>query len=314
MEKRNHSGVSEFILLGFSEPPNHKVILFVAFLTIYLITQVANWTIIFIIQVDAQLNTPMYFFLSILSFMDICLTTCTAPNLLANVFSKKKSISFVGCFLQLHFLLSFGNMTLFLLAIMAVDRYLAISKPLHYVFLMSKGIQVRLVAGSWLIVSLHSAAHSILAARLSYCGSNEIQHYFCDLAPLFKLSCSDTSPNELLLLTETSLFLLIPFFCIIISYILIIHSIWRMHSKEGRSKAFSTCSSHLSVVAMTYAPLLYTYIRPASAYLLNKDIIVSVLHTMGCSLLNPFVYSIRNKEVKMALSKVLVKRVFSLNK
>ncbi|KAJ1217655.1 hypothetical protein NDU88_005248 [Pleurodeles waltl] len=205
-------------------------------------------------------------------------------------------------------------MTDFLLAIMAVDRYIAISKPLRYTMLMSKGIQVRLVAGSWLIVSLHSAAHSILAARLSYCGSNEIQHYFCNLPPLFKLSCSDTSPNELLLMTETSLFLLIPFFCITISYIFIITTIWRMNSKAGRTKAFSTCSSHLSVVVMTYAPLLYTYVRPASTYFLEKDIIVSVLYTVGCSLLNPFVYSIRNKEVKRALTEVLSKIIFSSNK
>ncbi|XP_069061922.1 olfactory receptor 1f45-like [Pleurodeles waltl] len=280
----------------------------------YLISQVANWTIIFIIQVDAQLNTPMYFFVSILALMDIGLTSCSAPKLLANIFSKKKSISFAGCFLQLHFLVSFGNTTLCLLAIKAVDRYIAISKPLHYALLMNKRIQVRLVAGSWLIASVHSTAHSIPASRLFYCESNEIQHYFCDLLPLFKLSCSDTSLNELLLLIETSLFLLTPFFIIVISYILIISAIWKMRTREGRSKAFSTCSSHLFVVVMTYAPLLYIYIRPASIYLLNKDIIISVLYTMGCSLLNPFVYSIRNKEVKRALTKVLNKTVFSFNK
>ncbi|XP_078507007.1 olfactory receptor 1F1-like [Lissotriton helveticus] len=310
MEKGNQSTVSEFILLGFSEPPEHSIILFVVFLLMYLVTLVGNGTIIFIIRVDTQLHTPMYFFLSILSFVDICLTTSTVPKLLANIFLERKSISFHGCFLQLHFFLSFGNMTGFLLAIMAVDRYLAISKPLHYAMLMSKGVRVRLVAGSWVIVSLHSAAHSVMAARLSYCASNEIRHYFCDLPPLFKLSCSDTSPNELLLLSETTLFLLSPCLCITISYILIIATICRMPTTEGRSKAFSTCSAHLTAVTLNYGPVLYTYIRPASAYSLEKDLIISVLYSIGNSMLNPFVYSIRNKEVKGALARALRKRHF----
>ncbi|XP_069498707.1 olfactory receptor 1f45-like [Ambystoma mexicanum] len=314
MLKENHSSVPEFILLGFSEPLEHTIILFVVFLIMYLVTLVGNSTIIFIIRVDAHLHTPMYFFLSILSFVDICLTTCTVPKLLINIFLERKSISFVGCFLQLHFFLSFGNMTGFLLAIMAVDRYLAISKPLHYAMLMSRGVRVRLVAGSWVIISLHSAAHSVMAARLSYCASNEIRHYFCDLPPLFKLSCSDTSPNELLLLTETTVFLMSPFLCITISYILIIITICGMPSTDGRYRAFSTCSSHLTAVALNYGPVLYTYIRPASAYSLEKDIIISVLYSVGNSLLNPFVYSIRNKEVKGALSRILSKRAMFWNK
>ncbi|XP_078507005.1 olfactory receptor 1f45-like [Lissotriton helveticus] len=308
MEKGNHSSVSEFILLGFSEPPEHSIILFLAFLFMYLLALVGNITIIFIIRVDSHLHTPMYFFLSILSFVDICLTTCTVPKLLSNIFLEKKSISFHGCFLQLHFFTSFGNMTGFLLAIMAVDRYLAISKPLHYAMIMSKGVQLRLVAGSWVIVSMHSAAHSIMAARLSYCASNKIHYYFCDLPPLFKLSCSDTSPNELLLLTEATVVLMSPCLCITISYILIIATICRMPSTEGRFKAFSTCSAHLTAVILNYGPVLYTYIRPASAYSLEKDLIISVLYSVGNSMLNPFVYSIRNKEVKGAFTRVLRKR------
>ncbi|XP_069486279.1 olfactory receptor 1M1-like [Ambystoma mexicanum] len=314
IEKGNHSGVSEFILLGFAEPPEHRIILFVCLLTMYLITLAANCTIIFIILVDARLHTPMYFLLSILSLVDICLPTTTVPKLLANIFSKRKTISFNGCFIQLHFFISFGIMTDFLLAIMAVDRYLAISKPLHYAMLMSKGFCVKLVAGSWLIVSLLSAANIILAARLSFCGSNEIHHYFCDLPPLFKLSCSDTSINEILLLTETSLLILGPLICIIISYILIICTIWGMPSKKGKVKAFSTCSSHLSVVALAYGPLLYIHIRPNSPYFVEKDLIISMLYSIGSSMLNPFVYSIRNKDVKMALITALNKKVLSWNK
>ncbi|XP_069486278.1 olfactory receptor 1f45-like [Ambystoma mexicanum] len=314
MEKGNHSGVSEFILLGFAEPPEHRITLFVCFFTMYFITLAANLTIIFIIRVDARLHTPMYFFLSILSFMDICLTTTTVPKLLANIFSKRKTISYNGCFLQLHFFISFGIMTDFLLAIMAVDRYVAISKPLHYTMLMNKGFCVKLVAGSWLIVSLHSAANIILAARLSFCGSNEIHHYFCDLPPLFKLSCSDTSIHEMLLLTETSFFMLSPLACIIISYILIIFTIWGMPSKKGKVKAFSTCSSHLSVVALAYGPLLYTHIRPNSPYFVEKDLIISVLYSIGSSMLNPFVYSIRNKDVKMALITAFNRNLLSWSK
>ncbi|XP_078503275.1 olfactory receptor 1L8-like [Lissotriton helveticus] len=307
MEKKNQSTVSEFILLGFSEPPEHRIILFVVFLLMYLVTLMGNGTIIFIIRMDSHLHTPMYFFLSILSFVDICLTTSTVPKLLANIFSEKKSISFYGCFVQLHFFYSLGTMTDFLLATMAVDRYLAISKPLHYAMIMSRGVQVRLVAASWVFVNVHSAANSIMAARLSYTASNEIRHYFCDLPPLLKLSTSDTFPNELLQLTETTIVLLSPCFCIIISYILIIAKICRMPSTEGRSKAFSTCSAHLSAVTLNYGPVLYTYIRPASAFSLEKDLIISVMYSVVNSMLNPFVYSIRNKEVKSALARNLRK-------
>ncbi|XP_069092618.1 olfactory receptor 1f45-like [Pleurodeles waltl] len=308
MRKGNQSTVSEFILLGFSEPPEHTIILFVVFLLMYLVTLVGNSTIIFITRVNTQLHTPMYFFLSILSFVDICLTSSTVPKLLANIILERKSISFHGCFLQLHFFFSFGNMTGFLLAIMAVDRYLAISKPLHYAMIMSKVVQVRLVVGSWVIVNVHSAAHSIMAARLSCSASNEIHHYFCDLPPLLKLSSSDTSPNELLQLIETTLILLSPCLCITISYILIIATICRMPSTEGRSRAFSTCSAHLTAVTLNYGPVLYTYIRPTSVYTLEKDLIISMLYSVVNSMLNPFVYSIRNKEVKSALARALKKQ------
>ncbi|XP_069486276.1 olfactory receptor 1E16-like [Ambystoma mexicanum] len=313
MEKGNHSRVSEFILLGFSEPPEHSIILFVCFLTIYLVTLVANGTIIFIIHVDARLHTPMYFLLRLLSFVDICLPTTTVPKLLDNVFSKRKTISFTGCFLQLHFYSCFGMMKDFLIGIMAIDRYIAISKPLHYTMLMSNRLCARLVIASWLIISLHSAVDMILTARLNYCGSNVIHHYFCEIVELWKLSCSDTSLYPLLSMSVSTLFLLCPICCIITSYTLIIVTIWRMHSSEGAAKAFSTCTSHLSVVAITYVPLLYVAFHPTSPNDRTKDIIISVLFTLGCSLLNPFVYSIRNNEFKKALTKVLSKRIFSWN-
>ncbi|XP_069465676.1 olfactory receptor 1L1-like [Ambystoma mexicanum] len=314
MGKGNHSGMSDFILLGFEEPPEHSIILFVCFLTMYLITLVANSTMILIISVDGQLQTPMYFFLRILSFVDICLTTCTIPKLLVNIFAKRKTISFYGCFLQIHFFISFGIMKDFLLAIMAVDRYLAISRPLHYVLLMNRRVCVALIAGSWIIVSGHAALNSVLTSQLSYCGSNEVHHYFCELTQLFKASCSNTFMNEFLFVSEWPLFLFGPLLVIIISYILIIITVVGMHSREGGRKAFSTCSSHLFVVTITYVPLLYTYIRPSSVDFIMKDLIMSVMFTIGCSMLNPFVYSIRNKDVKKALIKALNKRTFSLKK
>ncbi|XP_069486277.1 olfactory receptor 1f45-like [Ambystoma mexicanum] len=315
IEMANHSGMPDFILLGFSEPPEHRIILFVCFLTMYLITLVANGTIIFIIQVDARLQTPMYFFLRILSFIDICLPTVTIPKLLVNVFSKRKTISFIGCFTQLYFFTSLGIMKDFVLAIMAVDRYLAISMPLHYAMLMSKRVCVSLLAGCWVIISMASLTNTLLTARLSFCRITRIDHYFCDIIKLFLLSCSDTSLNEQIILPMgLAVYFFTPLICITTCYILILITIWRMPLREGGVKAFSTCTSHLLVVTITYVPMLYTFIRPPTSDYVAEDRIVSVLFTIGCSMLNPFVYSIRNNEFKMALTKALNNRVVSRNK
>ncbi|XP_029469427.1 olfactory receptor 1361-like [Rhinatrema bivittatum] len=305
METRNQSQVTEFILLGFSEHPELQTLLFVIFLTMYIITLLGNITIVLLIRTDSRLHTPMYFLLSCLSSVDICFTSITVPKLLANLISKNNIISFSGCFTQLYFFLSAGNMESFLLGIMAVDRYLAICKPLHYAVLMRRNVRIALVLTSWLIVSFHSLAHTVMAASLSYCSSNEIHHFFCDLPPLLKLSCSDTSANELLLFVETTVILMTPLLCILISYICIIVTILGINSEEGRRKAFSTCASHLTVVILQYGPVLFTYIRPSSAYSLDRDIAISVLYSVVASMLNPFIYTIRNSEVKGALRKVI---------
>ncbi|XP_069072017.1 olfactory receptor 1f45-like [Pleurodeles waltl] len=304
MERRNQSSVSEFILIGFSSHPDQPILLFLVFLTIYTIILLGNLTIFFTIRLDSRLHTPMYFFLSILACVDICFTSTTVPKLLADLLSVEKAISFSNCFIQLHFFASFGNMGSFLLGIMGFDRYVAICHPLHYMQIMRRQLCVSLVLCAWVIVSLHSSVHSVLASKLDYCGSNEIHHFFCDLPPLLKLSCSDTNANELLLFTETTVILGAPLICILISYILIVMVILKIKSTEGRTKAFSTCFSHLTCTVLFYGPVLFTYIRPSTVYSPEKDVGISVMYTVVNSMLNPFVYSVRNNDMKEALKKV----------
>ncbi|XP_029474929.1 olfactory receptor 1361-like [Rhinatrema bivittatum] len=309
MERGNQSTATEFLLLGFSDPPEHQPFLFVLFLVMYLLTIVGNLMIFCIVRIDPQLHTPMYFFLSSLALVDIVFTSATVPKLLINLLSESKRISFVGCIMQLYVFVALGNLDSLILAMMAYDRYVAICRPLHYSVMMRKTLCVQLLFGAGVIVALHSLLHSIMTARLSFCGANKVHHFFCDLPPLIKLSCSDTSLNVLLLLTETSVLLLFHFLCILFSYVRIVIAILKMRSPDGRYKAFSTCSSHLTVVALQYGPLLFTYIRPSSAYSLNRDIILSVMYTVVAPMLNPFVYTVRNKEVKGALKRAVNKNI-----
>ncbi|XP_069072012.1 olfactory receptor 1f45-like [Pleurodeles waltl] len=304
MKARNQSSATEFLLLGFSSLPEKQITLFFVFLTMYTIILLGNLTIFVIIRTDSRLHTPMYFFLSVLACVDICLTTTTMPKLLMDLLSVKKAISFSACITQLHFFLSFGNMDSYMLGIMGFDRYMAICHPLHYVQVMRKRFCVSLVLCAWVIVSFHSSLHSVLASKLHYCGSNKIHHYFCDIPPLLKLSCSDTTANELVLFTETPLIVLIPLLSILISYSRITKVILKIKSSGGRKKAFSTCFSHLSSTVLFYGPGLFTYVRPSSVYSLDKDIGISLMYSMVTSLMNPFVYSVRNNDVKEAFKKL----------
>ncbi|XP_029474930.1 olfactory receptor 1361-like [Rhinatrema bivittatum] len=307
MERGNKSTSTEFELVGFSDPPEHQPFLFIFFLIMYMFTIVGNSMIFCIVRIDPQLHTPMYFFLSSLALVDIVFTSVTVPKLLINLLSDSKKISFAGCIMQLYCIFALGNLDSLILAMMAYDRYVAICRPLHYSMLMKKSLCVKLLVSAGVIVFLHALAHSILMAQLSFCGANKVHHFFCDFAPLIKLSCSDTSTNVMLLLTETSLLLLFHFLCIVFSYIRIIFAILKMRSPEGRHKAFSTCSSHLTVVALQYGPVLFTYIRPSSEYSLNRDMIISVMYTVVAPMLNPYVYTVRNKEVQGALMRAVSK-------
>lgn len=238
------SSVSEFILLGLSSRPEDQKPLFALFLIMYVVTVAGNFLIILAIRSDLQLQTPMYFFLTILSFIDVCYTTTIVPKMLVNFLSERKSISYAGCMTQMYFFLAFANTESYLLAAMAIDRYVAICNPLHYTTTMSPRCCLLLVIASWMVSLLHSLTHTILMARLSFCGPNIIHHFFCDVQPLLRLSCSDTSINELLAFTEGSFVIMSPFIFIIVSYVLITHAVLRVPSGGGRYKVFSTCGSH----------------------------------------------------------------------
>ncbi|XP_012378900.2 olfactory receptor 1L8-like [Dasypus novemcinctus] len=303
------SSVSEFILLGLSSWTEDQTPLFVLFLTIYLVTIIGNLLIILAICSDPQLQTPMYFFLSFLSFTDICFTTNTVPKMLVDFLSEKKTISYAGCLTQMYFLYAVGNTDSYLLAAMAFDRYVAICDPFHYVTTMSHCRCVLLLAFSCSFFHIHSLLHILLLNRLTFCDSNIIHHFICNINPVLKLSCSSTFVNELVIKTEGSFFLVTPFLFIALSYARILVTVLKIPSAAGKRKAFSTCGSHLTVVTLFYGSIFYVYLQPLSTYTL-RDRVTSVVYTVLSSLLNPFIYSLRNKDLKQGLRKLMGRRQF----
>ncbi|XP_004712669.1 olfactory receptor 1L6-like [Echinops telfairi] len=304
MPRGNQSHITEFLLLGLTADPKQQLWLFAIFLAMYLINVVGNSVIIAAIRGDVRLHTPMYFFLSNLSLVDICFTNVIVPKMLANMMTKRKKIPFAQCLMQMYFFVACAITDSFLLAAMAIDRYVAICNPLHYTTTMSPRRCLLLVVASWVVSHLHSLTHTVLMARLSFCGSNIIHHFFCDVQPLLTLSCSDTSVNELLAFTEGSFVIMSPFIFIIVSYVYIARAVLRVPSGRGRYKVFSTCGSHLTVVALYYGTAISVYIRPSSTYSVTKDRVVTVVYTVVIPMLNPFIYSLRNKDMKQALRKL----------
>ncbi|XP_037653904.1 olfactory receptor 1L6-like [Choloepus didactylus] len=304
MPQGNQSHINEFLLLGLSSDPKQQVWLFAIFLAMYLVNVVGKSVIISALQRETRLHTPMYFFLSNLSFVDICFTNVIVPTMLANMVSKSKNVPFAQCLTQMYFFVTCAITDSFLLAAMAIDRYMAICNPLHYTTTMSPRRCLLLVMASWVVSHLHSLTHTILMARLSFCGPNIIHHFFCDVQPLLILSCSDTSVNELLAFTEGSFVILSPFAFIIVSYFYIAHAVLKVPSGEGRYKVFSTCGSHLPGVALYYGTAISVYIRPSSTYSVTKDRVVTVIYTVVIPMLNPFIYSLRNRDMKQALRKL----------
>ncbi|XP_062937734.1 olfactory receptor 1L8-like [Cynocephalus volans] len=305
MERLNQtSSVSEFILLGLSPRPEDQKPLFILFLTMYLVTITGNLLIILAIRSNPQLQTPMYFFLSFLSFTDICFTTTIVPKMLVNFLSEKKTISYAGCLTQMYFLYALGNSDSCLLAVMAFDRYVAICDPFHYVTTMSHHRCVLLVAFSCSFSHLHSLLHTLLLNLLTFCDSNVIHHFLCDINPLLKLSCSSTFVNEIVIMTEGSVVLVTPFLCITFSYIQILIRVLKIPSAAGKRKAFSTCGSHLTVVTLFYGSVFYEYLHPLSSYTI-KDWGVTLVYTVLTSMLNPFIYSLRNKDMKRGVGKLM---------
>ncbi|KAG8550508.1 hypothetical protein GDO81_024740, partial [Engystomops pustulosus] len=306
----NATAVTEFILLGFPSNQRFQNFLFLIFLISYLLTVTGNLVIITVIRVDLHLHRPMYFFLSNFSFMQICYVTVTVPKLLIGFLVRINRISISACFSQCYFFFFLGGIENFLLAIMAYDRYVAICHPLRYNAIMTPKLCWSLTCGCWLGIFLGSLLPVIFLARLSFCGPNIINHYFCDVSPLLKLSCSDTS---LLKSNFFSLMWVIVFSCLLftlVSYINIICAIMKIPSTVGRQKVFSTCGSHLTVVIIYFGAVIFMYVRPKDSYAFEEDKLISVFYSILTPLLNPFIYCLRNKEVKDAVQKIIQARKF----
>ncbi|XP_012520614.1 PREDICTED: olfactory receptor 1N1 [Propithecus coquereli] len=308
----NQSSISEFFLRGISKSPEQQQLLFGIFLCMYLVTLTGNVLIILAIASDAQLHTPMYFFLANLSFVDMGLTSSTVTKMLVNVPTRHRTISYAGCLSQMYFFLMFGDLDSFFLAAMAYDRYVAICRPLHYSTVMRPRVCALLLALCWVLTNTVALTHTLLMARLSFCVIGEIAHFFCDLLPVLKLSCSDTHINELMVFALGGTVLIVPFLCIVVSYVRIISALLRVRAPGGRGKAFSTCSSHLCVVCMFYGTLFSAYLCPPSVASEEKDIAAAALYTIVTPMLNPFIYSLRNKDMQGGLKRLLSpRRIFS---
>uniref|UniRef100_A0A8C4Y9A9 Olfactory receptor n=1 Tax=Gopherus evgoodei TaxID=1825980 RepID=A0A8C4Y9A9_9SAUR len=306
---KNQTTVTEFILLGLSSDPQMQIFLFLVFLVIYLITLSGNIVIMVVIRANSHLHTPMYFFLFHLSFVDICYSSVTVPNALRNFLVVHKTISVNGCIAQMFFILLSAAES-FILSAMAYDRYAAICDPLRYMEIMRKGICVQLVSGAWTIGFIYALLNTIFTLKLHFCGSNQIHHFSCELPPLLQLACTETLTNQVVLLTSVVIFGSISFLLTLISYIYIISTILRIRSAEGRHKAFSTCSSHLIVVGLLYLTGFLQYTKPSSVSSVLLDEIFSIQYSVLTPMLNPIIYSLKNKEVKTALRKTLGKLKF----
>ncbi|XP_077675918.1 olfactory receptor 5G9-like [Eretmochelys imbricata] len=307
MEEGNHSEATEFILSGLTDRPELQVPLFVVFLLIYGITLVGNGGMILLITVDPRLHTPMYFFLRNLSFCDLCFSSIISPKMLMNFLAERKSISYTACAVQMYLSIAFADVECLLLAVMAYDRYVAICNPLLYTVAMSRQLCKQLVAGVYAVGVVDSMIYTCCTFRLSFCSSNIINHFFCDVLPLLALSCSDTRINDIVMFVSMCCIQVISFVTVLLSYVYITSTILQIRSAEGRHKAFSTCTFHLTTVVLFYGSSLFMYLRPTSSYSTDTDKVASVFYTLVIPMLNPLIYSLRNTEVKDALRKAMNK-------
>ncbi|NXR06373.1 O1019 protein, partial [Semnornis frantzii] len=301
MAEQNHSSVTEFVLQGLSEQVEMEVVLFVLLLLVYSITLLGNVSIMAAIGSERRLHTAMYFFLGSLSLVDICFSSVIAPRALVNFLSRSRTISFTACMGQAFFYIVFVTAECFLLAAMALDRYVAICHPLLYPSVMTRSLCLRLVLGCYLGGVLNSILQMTFIIRLPFCSSNVINHFFCDVPPLLALSCASTHTNEVILFSLAGVIELGTLSAILVSYLFISFAILRIRSAEGRKKAFSTCASHLAAVTLLYGTTIFMYLRPGARHSLNTDKVISVFYTVVIPMLNPLIYSLRNKEVKDAL-------------
>ncbi|XP_046500651.1 olfactory receptor 5W2-like [Equus quagga] len=311
MAVENCTVFTDFIFLGLSDRQDVQQGLFVLFLLIYGITLIANLGMILLVNVDARLHTPMYYFLSNLSFCDVCYSSTVSPKMLTDFLSEQKRIPYSLCAIQMYSFGAFADVECLMLAAMAYDRYVAICNPLLYTVAMSRRVGTQLVAIAYIVGLVDSAIHTCCTFQLPFCNSNIINHFFCDIPPLLALSNSDTSINEMIMFTFIGCVVGSSIVTVLLSYSYIITTILRMNSAEGRQKAFSTCASHLTAVAIFYGTLLFMYFRPSSRYSMGTDKMASVFYTVVIPMLNPLIYSLRNKDVKGVLKKAINTKVCS---
>ncbi|KAM4690457.1 olfactory receptor 12D1-like [Rhinophrynus dorsalis] len=306
MEQFNKTSVTYFILLGITNLPQLQLILFIIFLLFYLFSFVGNLSIVMVVIADYHLHSPMYFFLGNLSFLDFFYSSTTVPKMLAGLLMEDKRISFQGCIAQLHIFHFLGSTEAMLLTSMSFDRYVAICNPLRYHVIMAKAVCIQIASVCWLTGFVYSLTHTILTSKLPFCGMNEVTHFYCDIKPLLKLACTDTHVNESLVSIVTGFVALFTFVLIVISYAFIGTHLLNIRSFQGRQKAISTCTSHMTVVLLYYGTAFCTYLRPVTKDSLEQDRLTAILFTVITPALNPFIYALRNKEVKRALTKVML--------
>ncbi|XP_001376981.3 olfactory receptor 5B2-like [Monodelphis domestica] len=309
----NLSEVNEFILVGLTDAPELQIPLFIMFTLIYLITLVGNLGIIVLISSDSHLHTPMYFFLSNLSLVDFGYSSAVTPKVMVGLLTGDKVISYNGCATQIFFFVSFATVESFLLASMSYDRHAAVCKPLHYTTTMTSTVCAHLASGAYICGFLNSSIVTGDTFSLSFCRSNVVHHFFCDIPPLLVITCSDIHSTEIVIFILGIFTVFFPFLVILTSYLFIFIAILRIHSAEGRQKAFSTCTSHLTAVSIFYGTIIFMYFQPSSSHSMDTDKMASVFYTMVIPMLNPLVYSLRNKDVKTAFQKVVRRQRLQLD-
>ncbi|XP_075404310.1 olfactory receptor 8H1-like [Tenrec ecaudatus] len=307
MGKKNNTNVPDFILVGLTDSEAVRLVLFHLFLLIYLVTVLGNAGMILIIRLDLQLHTPMYFFLSHLSFLDLSYSSVITPKTIENLIASTKHISFGGCFAQMYFFIFFGVTECFLLTAMAYDRYVAICKPLQYPVIMSTSLCSFLITVCYMLGFTDSFITVLCMNTLYFCDSNVVHHFFCDTTPILALSCTDTRDVETMIFILAGSTLVASVITISASYASILSTILKINSTSGKQKAFSTCASHLLGVTIFFGTMIFTYLKPSKSYSLGKDQVASVFYTIVIPMLNPLIYSLRNKEVKRAVLRVLQK-------
>ncbi|EGV99216.1 olfactory receptor 8H1 [Cricetulus griseus] len=308
MNTFNHTNKPDFILMGLTDSKEIQLVLSVLFLLIYVVTVLGNLGMILIIRLDVQLHTPMYFFLIHLSFLDLSYSTAITPKTLQNLLTLNRSISFISCFTQLYIFILLAATECFLLSSMAYDRYIAICKPLHYPVIMSSRCCLALLTGSYMTGAVDSSVTVFVMITLHFCKSNVIHHFYCDTSPLLSLSCSDTHVVEIIIFIFAGSTILGSLITVSVSYVSILSTILKINSTSGKQKAFSTCASHLLGVTVFYSTLIFTYLKPSESYSLGKDQVASIFYTILIPMLNPLIYSLRNKEVKGAVVRLVKKR------